>query len=114
MQGFSSSVSATYTCLLARIGDGDRTAFSKALEEPLLHWVVIQRAVDINRPEAGPVQSPVRQERLGIELTLHTTPKDPSRLLLPLTEPRCHTAKPAIHLQQASGAATRGGDPQLS
>lgn len=94
-------VPAACTCLLAGIGDRDGTAFSKALEEPLLHRVVIQRAVDIDRSEAGPVQSPVCQERLRIELALCTTLKEHSWLVLPY-----QASVPCCHARHASKAGT--------
>lgn len=54
----------------AGAGDGDRTAGFQAVEEPLLHRVVVQRPVDVDGPYGGPVDVPWLQQALCVELPL--------------------------------------------
>lgn len=55
--------------LHARAGHGNGTAFLEALEEPLLHRVVIQRPINVHRSDGGPRGSLALQERLSVQFS---------------------------------------------
>mmetsp|Transcript_26180 Transcript_26180/g.54292 ORF Transcript_26180/g.54292 Transcript_26180/m.54292 type:complete len:282 (+) Transcript_26180:178-1023(+) len=50
--------------VLAVVWHADRAATGNAIEEVPLHWVVVQRTINVNRPDGGPV------EALGIQVVL--------------------------------------------
>jgi len=55
--------------LQARVGHGDGTAFLEALEEPLLHRVIVERPIDVHWSDGGPRGSPALQECLRVQLS---------------------------------------------
>lgn len=56
--------------LLATVGHRDGAASLDAVEKPLLHWVVVQRAVDVDRPHTGEGDTLVCQQLLSVQLAL--------------------------------------------
>mmetsp|Transcript_64512 Transcript_64512/g.188734 ORF Transcript_64512/g.188734 Transcript_64512/m.188734 type:complete len:332 (-) Transcript_64512:729-1724(-) len=50
--------------VLPVVWHADRAATGNAIEEVPLHWVVVQRTINVNRPDGGPV------EALGIQIVL--------------------------------------------
>lgn len=64
---------ANLTCLLATVGHRDGPASLDSVEEPLLHWVVVQGAVDVNWAHTGEGDALVCQQFLSIKLALQAT-----------------------------------------
>jgi hypothetical protein len=56
--------------LVAGTGDGDGAAGLEPVEEPLLHRVVVERAVDVHRPDGRPVHAARGQQALRLQLPL--------------------------------------------
>jgi serine kinase of HPr protein (carbohydrate metabolism regulator) len=56
--------------LVAGSGDGDGAAGLEPVEEPLLHGVVVERAVDVHRPDGRPVHAARGQQALRLQLPL--------------------------------------------
>jgi hypothetical protein len=56
--------------LVAGTGDRDGAASLEPVEEPLLHGVVVERAVDVHRPDRRPVHVPGLQQALRLQLPL--------------------------------------------
>ena len=50
--------------------DGNGPPSLNAVEEPLLHRVVVQRAIDVHRADAGPVDATLLQQLLRVQLAL--------------------------------------------
>jgi hypothetical protein len=55
--------------LHARVGHGDGAAFLEALEEPLLHRVVVERPINVYWPDGGPRRSLALQQSLRVQLS---------------------------------------------
>ena len=58
------------THLLATVGHRDGATSLDAVEEPLLHWVVVQGPIDVDRAHTGEVNALVCQQLLSIQLAL--------------------------------------------
>jgi len=56
--------------LVAGAGDGDGAAGLEAVEEPLLDGVVVERAVDVHRPDGRPVHAAGGEQALRLQLPL--------------------------------------------
>lgn len=56
--------------LVPSVRDGDRATSLEPVEEPLLHGVVVERAVDVDRPDGRPVHAARLQEALRLQLSL--------------------------------------------
>ena len=56
--------------LLAAVGHRDGAASLDAVEEPLLHGVVVEGPVDVDRAYTGEVDALVCQQLLSIQLAL--------------------------------------------
>ena len=54
------------THLHARVGDADWPPSGNAVEEELLHGVVVQRAVDVDRPDGREVDAALREQLLRV------------------------------------------------
>lgn len=54
--------------LHSRVGDGDGAALLEALEEPLLHGVVVQRPINVHGSDGRPGRALALQQRLRVQL----------------------------------------------
>lgn len=58
------------TCLLAAVWHWDWSSSLDPVEEPLLHWVVVQRSIDVHWADAGEGDTPICQQLLSVKLAL--------------------------------------------
>lgn len=56
--------------LVPSVRDGDRATSLEPVEEPLLHGVVVERAVDVDRSDGRPVHAARLQQALCLQLSL--------------------------------------------